>query len=200
MPLLRKKQWGQIMRMRLRECWIICCEGSSRRCVQGDLTILVPLAMHGKRPTSLAEPDMRAGECANFSRTQPRMQHEDEDGLVSCASLLGDCRDQCLFFLVIEMTWRDHFLAHEFDHLSRVVGELPEGLEPGKVALEGNERTIDGSRLELQQVLEIGPVLDERWSGDFLGGKRRSMLTTLRPSCLAPGGSSAVRPVCPGAR
>ena len=67
------------------------------------------------------------------------MQHEHNDGLVSCTPLRSDRRKERLFFLVIEMAWRDHFLTHEFNYLSWVVGELSSGNEPGKIAFSHPE-------------------------------------------------------------
>ncbi len=61
--------------------------------------------------------------------------------------------------------------------------DLPCGEEPRKVPFEADQASIDQVRLEMQNQLQIGSVVGDRWRGHPFRCKGEIFLSSLLPGC-----------------
>src|SRR5713226_4396398 len=115
------------------------------------------------------------------------MKHEHKNGSISETARLRHRRHQCLFFLVIQMTWCRHFLPYQLDHFCGVMLDVPCTQSPRKVPLETDEGTIDRVRLEVKNLLQIETVVGECWGCYPFRSEREFSLSSLPPDGFIPG-------------
>lgn len=116
------------------------------------------------------------------------MEHEYDDRPIPSFSCLHHSGQEGLFFLIFEMTWRGGFLSHQLDNFCWIIGDAFCGQQPCEVPLETDQAAIDRVWLEVQNVLQVGAVVSERWCGHPFRSERRFFLSSLLPDGFTPGG------------